>query len=676
MAAREVSSEFGRAAAWYARERGWRVFPLHSVTAGVCSCGAEDCKAPGKHPRVARGCLEATTDAAQIAAWWKAWPTANVGIATGRGLVVLDVDDRHGGRDSLVDLRRVLGDLPETVCSVTGSGGLHYYLGVEVEVRNSANVLGPGLDVRGEGGYVVAPPSTHASGRIYGWEVSSRPDAVSVAPVPEAWLAAMTQRPKLRVLPGGQGEPIHEGDRNTVLFKRGSSMRAAGFDRSAIEAALLAENDTRCVPAMDPAEVRAIASSVCRYPPGHSAEVRAKVREAVPTEQEREPEAWMETLFRTPKGAVRSTFANLCAILRNAQEYASLRYNDMTLSPELRGVSLGDADLGAIREAIERAWGFSPGAEATSGAMLTVSSERRYHPVREYLEGLTWDGAARIDTVCERILRVEPTAINRTMVRAWFVSAAARAMYPGAKVDTALVLVGPQGVQKSGFFRVLGGEWFSDTAINLDSKDAYQQLRHAWIYEWGEIEQITGRAHAGKVKAFVASQVDAFRPPFARAVAVYKRSNVIVGSTNEDHFLNDPTGSRRFWVLRVHGRIDLAALAEERDQLWAEAMTALASGEPWWLDGGAEEARMETAEDFRVEDPWEGAVASWLASRMPGDEAPITTRRLLSDCLGVRLEDQKHTDAMRVAAAMKRLGWRNRVERVDANGLARVWRPA
>lgn len=271
-------SRMGRAAIKYAVDYGWRVFPLHYTDdAGLCSCGKADCGGPGKHPRTPRGCLDASTEPDVIRGWWTRWPDANVGIATGGGLVVIDVDPRSGGDDGMVDLRARLGALPDTVEALTGGGGRHVYLSTTVEVRNSAGVLAPGVDVRGEGGYVVAPPSTHASGRTYGWEVTSRPDEVELAPVPQAWLDAMTARPKLRVIPGAKGEPFPEGQRNASLYKRACSMRAASFDQPAILAAIMAENDARCVPPLDPAEVKAIVASACKHPEGHSAEVRAKV---------------------------------------------------------------------------------------------------------------------------------------------------------------------------------------------------------------------------------------------------------------------------------------------------------------------------------------------------------------------------------------------------------------
>jgi len=669
-------SKLGRAALWYAGEKAWRVFPLHTITNGQCSCGKAECGGPGKHPRTPKGCLDATDDTATIREWWTRWPDANVGIATGNGLIVVDIDPRHGGDDTLRDLLGSIGGLPDTVECLTGGGGRHIYLSTPADVRNSANVLGPGVDVRGAGGYVVAAPSMHASGRAYGWEASSRPEDTDVGQLPEAWIAAMVKRPKLRVVAGGAGDPIPDGQRNEVLFRRGASMRAAGFDQQAIEAALQAENENRCVPSMDPAEVKAIAASVCRYPEGLSPEYQAKRDEADARRLARASTAqvtnetgeWEADLYRTGKGAVRNTFANVCSILRNAEEYVSLRYNAMALAPMMHARLLSDADLGALREAVERRYGFSPGTEALAQGVLTVATERQYHPVAEYLRGLVWDGTPRIDRVCGEILRAEVTPIHVTMIRAFFISLAARALRPGCKVDTAPVLVGPQGARKSGFFRVLGGEWFLDTGINLDNKDSYQQMHYSWIYEWGEIEHITGKSHAGKVKAFIASQTDTFRLPFMRVVSQHHRGNVIVGSTNEDQFLNDPTGSRRFWPIRVNARADLETLAAWRDQLFAEAATALDAGETWWLSDEAETALAALSDDFRASDTWEEPIAHWIATTTE----PVTTRNILGVVLGFAVGDQKQAEQNRVSAVMVRLGYRNQV-RWLAGRAQRLW---
>lgn len=172
--------------------RGWAVLPCHSpATSGGCTCGRTDCASPAKHPRLRRGLHEATTDPDLIAAWWRRWPDANVALRTGAGsgLVVIDVDPARGGDASLAALTAAHGH-PDTLTVATGGGGRHlYFTHPGSAVRNSAGVLGAGLDVRGDGGYVLAPPSRHVTGGTYRWDSWQAP-----APLP-AWLHDLFQRP-------------------------------------------------------------------------------------------------------------------------------------------------------------------------------------------------------------------------------------------------------------------------------------------------------------------------------------------------------------------------------------------------------------------------------------------------------------------------------------------------
>ncbi len=150
--------------------RGWPVLPCHHITGDGCSCRRPDCSSPGKHPRTPTGFREASSSATQIRQWWRRWPHANIGIRTGApsGLVVLDVDPGHGGVDTLRSLIKQHGPLPRGLRARTGSGGWHlYFAHPGTPVPNSAGRLGPGLDVRGDGGYVIAPPSDHRSGGTY-----------------------------------------------------------------------------------------------------------------------------------------------------------------------------------------------------------------------------------------------------------------------------------------------------------------------------------------------------------------------------------------------------------------------------------------------------------------------------------------------------------------------------
>ncbi|MEZ4871334.1 MAG: bifunctional DNA primase/polymerase [Bdellovibrionales bacterium] len=182
-------------------EWGWPVFPVFEPNDdGGCSCGDSDCNSPAKHPRISGGRNQATTDAAQIEAWWTQWPNANIGIATGEesGIWVLDIDDRHGGRDSLQELMCEFGELPETLKSETGGGGEHWvFIDANTNVRNKANVRS-GIDVRGKGGYIVAPPSVHISGRQYQWNKNIFASELQLATAPHWLLNLGSHRQKIR----------------------------------------------------------------------------------------------------------------------------------------------------------------------------------------------------------------------------------------------------------------------------------------------------------------------------------------------------------------------------------------------------------------------------------------------------------------------------------------------
>jgi hypothetical protein len=258
-------------------ERGWLVIPLHSAKNGECSCGKKDCGSPGKHPRTKRGKDDGSKEPRQIEQWFHRWPDANLGILTGQasGLVVLDVDG-DDGKATLKTLMAGNGPLPKTLCVKTGRKasdgkrkGCHYYFRAPADavIRNSAGILGKGLDVRGEGGYVVAPPSLHASGLLYEWQDAGMP----LAELP-AWLAAKLAdaRPALGTAKE-VGEEIPEGGRNDALTRCAGTMRRRGMSQEAIEAALIQENRAHCKPPLPESEVREIARSVARYPPAASA---------------------------------------------------------------------------------------------------------------------------------------------------------------------------------------------------------------------------------------------------------------------------------------------------------------------------------------------------------------------------------------------------------------------
>lgn len=251
-----VDNTFLKCAKYYTEGLGLRVFPCN-----------------GKVPATPHGCKDATTDSAQIAEWWGGGSTYNVAIATGSGLVVLDVDADHDagkyGDETLADLERQYGPLPETWMCLTGGGGVHYYFRCNDPALTVAAGFAPGLDYRGAGGYVIAPPSIHpTTGRAYEWEASSTPKNVSLAPLPE-WLhhLMLQGKPKQAKSKEAPGK-VTEGRRNDEMFHLAASLRAKGLTVAEITAAMMEANKTRCDPPLSKREIEIICQSAGRYERG------------------------------------------------------------------------------------------------------------------------------------------------------------------------------------------------------------------------------------------------------------------------------------------------------------------------------------------------------------------------------------------------------------------------
>ena len=258
----------------YAR-RGFKVFPLHTPDAsGRCSCHKADCDSIGKHPRTMSGLTDATDDEAQIRRWWDMWPDANIGIRTGEvsGFVAVDVDPAHGGTASLKQLLEDYGSLEEKYFAKTGGGGWHILFahpGFYVKTTNSRAqkepTFGNGIDIKGDGGYIVASPSLHVSGNRYAWG-ENLPERIPNLP---QWLKVkLASAVSTPAGPIGdvEGALIPEGKRNVTMASLAGTMRRRGMGEAEIYVAL-AEVNHRCQPPLEDAVIRKISHSVSRYAP-------------------------------------------------------------------------------------------------------------------------------------------------------------------------------------------------------------------------------------------------------------------------------------------------------------------------------------------------------------------------------------------------------------------------
>lgn len=368
-----------------------------------------------------------------------------------------------------------------------------------------------------------------------------------------------------------------------------------------------------------------------------------------------------DRLHKTEKGYPSRVPANLAKILRHDPHWGSrLSLDEMSREILHDGETLGEYSVDHVQEWVQDNYEMNFGRDEVRAKLLAQAAANTVHPVREYLKALpAWDGEERLAKVAERVLSAEPNPMHTQYLTRWAVGAVRRVMQPGVKLDTALVLVGPQGYLKSTFFQVLSDPWFGDSPISLQDKDGYMVLHRRWITEFGEIDHTTTVQSQERVKAFLSSREDIFRPPFAASVGCFKRSCVIAGTTNREGFLTDPSGSRRFWPIKVGAQVNVDLLASWRDQLWAEAVTLEHAGVPHWLDTGMDTLRESQSVQFTAEDPWIYELGLALdvfrkAGRMFSDGFPLA--ELLAQ-MGIPSAQRTKGASMKLAELLRSLGW-------------------
>ena len=314
-------------------------------------------------------------------------------------------------------------------------------------------------------------------------------------------------------------------------------------------------------------------------------------------------------------------------------------------------------------------YGLLVNPEVARQAALTVARDHSFHPVREYLEGLMWDGSPRLDSMLTTYFGVKESPYTMAVSACWPISAVARVFDPGCKADQVLILEGRQGSKKSTGLRTLGGSWFTDEIDAIGSKDAATQLQGVWIVELPELDAMS-RSEVSRIKAFMSKSFDRFRPPYGKHAIRFERQCVFAGTVNHSDYLRDETGNRRFWPVRCssaggNADIDIDGLKRDRDQIWAEAVARYRRGEMWWLESAGLVADATAEQDARyATDAWESLIALFVLSK------DWTTVAEVLNHLSVETPKQGQAEQNRVARCLKRLRWQRKQRTVDG---IRVW---
>ena len=371
---------------------------------------------------------------------------------------------------------------------------------------------------------------------------------------------------------------------------------------------------------------------------------------------------WIGACIPGADGKPLAILANVLIALR-AQWPAHFAYDKMLCAPVLTKSLAGenafvprpvtDVDVGLLQELLQHAGLKRIPKDTVHQAVDVRAHEQRFHPVQDYLNALAWDGSPRLTHMLPTYFGSEATAYTEQTGKLFLISMVARVLRPGCKVDHLLVLEGPQGILKSTACAVLGGQWFSDNLPDVTAgKDVAQHLRGKWLLEVSEMHAMN-RAETAHLKAFITRTAERYRPSYGRREVIEERQCVFIGTTNRDTYLRDESGGRRFWPIKA-GTIDAEALARDRDQLFAEAVSLFKGGSPWWPDKAFEREHIQPQQAARYEaDAWEEEIAKFLEKH-----PRVTIGQIARDALSIETPRIGTADQRRIAAALEQLGWR------------------
>jgi hypothetical protein len=697
--------------------RGWRVHPLHTPTitdtGARCSCargfGCPD-KQKGKHPRLSEWPEHATTDAVRIQAWWKKWPTANIGIVTGpqSGLAVLDIDPRNGGDVTLAQLLAHHGALPETPIVLSGGGGQHYDF---LLTDDLPSLKLDGIDFLTAGHYVLAPPSLHPSGQRYTWELSSEPDDVPLAPIPawlrtlvettvQAYTAAASTLPEalptvdlatLRisstiktVITLGNKRKDPYPSRSEALFAVETSLIRAGYDDATIAAILLDPQYGISDKPLHQKDPRAAQywTLTKGWLARDLARARAKVEAAAAqaAAPRNAPRMWQHPrngedptpsvvdlpLQVSKEGTPLETIGNLLKIFRRHHAWHGRLWEDsVRMRPMLDTEPLTDHDALTVAEWLGDTYDMRCRHPRLLLACLeSVCAEHPRDRLREWLEALPpWDGIPRLHDWLQVVAGMQPGPYCSAVSRLFLLALVARALDPGSICRTVVILQGLEDTGKSRLLHDLVGEdWYIETSGALEGKEPHLLIQGVWLCELSELDSLT-RTEENRLKSFLTMRRDSYLPKYSNTRVDIPRRTVFVGTTNDDTYLKGQTGNTRFFPVQT-GRIDLPVLHDMRAQLFAEAVHVYQTDPAHWWHLAPEVLALVTAEreERRVTSVYENALSSWLQGKDKTTWEDIARYFLLMET-PERWKDR--TLQMEIAKALKALGWtRGKQERV------------
>ena len=651
----------------------------------------------------------------------------NIGIRTGllhnppTGYIVVDLDFKH-------DTSRPL-PYGETPLWTTTPNGVHLYYRAKpntaVKSRNLRSLTSMPIDIKGDGGQVVIGPSIHPTGKTYkthmwhcpspkecGEDEMCHPscfsflDPSSIPYYEEHWTdqvialypatpsASLAQSSTLSASPS---PTVSTEERAIAYIKKKPPAISGSAGHQALWNVALTLIKGFDLPVSTASSIIQTHYNPLCDPPWSQKEIDHKLKDAtnanVTANYLNEPlsstgsSAESSTIMQSsPPSSTKKKRAPSLVELANHLQYdprwmGIVRYNELNKTVEFTSPppwhaeyssfnissspAITDADIIRLVCYVEKEFGFSVTKDKVLDALLTAAQCNAYHPVRTYLTSLTWDKTPRLATWLYTYMGAHQNDYT-TKVGTWcLIQAVARVMRPGCMARGVVIFEGRQGGGKSTAIKTLGSTFYRDTPIMLGTKDAYQSLNGAWLYELAEIDYLN-KYEASQIKQFISSPSDWYRATYGRVNEDNPRQCVFFGSTNlqKSEYLNDATGGTRFWPVAT-GRIDIPLLTADRDQLWAEALHLFLQGTRWWPESEEEQALFKIEQDERMEeDPWDQAITGFINNPYQPTHIAnqistqgITIGFIAKHALNVEVKDVSKHMARRIGIILAKMGW-------------------
>jgi predicted P-loop ATPase len=395
------------------------------------------------------------------------------------------------------------------------------------------------------------------------------------------------------------------------------------------------------------------------------------------TNHELKSAAWLDQCIKGETGKPLPNLANALIGLRTELP-DHFGYDEMMCMPmlmeSLEGSKFGftsrplsDVDVSIIQERLQHAGLKRLSKDTTHQAVEVCAREHQFHPIRDWLDMLHWDGNERVAHFFSSYFGADDMDYARAIGEMFLISMVARVYEPGCKADHLPVIEGPQGTWKSTACHIVGGEWYSDSLPEVTAgKDVSQHLRGKWLIEVSEMHAMS-RAEAAQLKAFITRTTERYRPSYGRNEVIEPRQCVFVGTTNRDTYLRDETGGRRFWPVKATN-IDVEALERDREQLFAEAVKLYREGKPWWPDKNFERMHIMPEQAARYEaDAWEENIKGHVET-----QTRVTIGQVAREALHIETPRIGTAETRRIAAALTQLGWVRQTKDWQGN---RWWMP-